>query len=140
MLSKSDEVILTDRLRNWGWWAADSNRIGGASVLWKMMKLYGEREQPKGPDEQEPPKPIDGIDAAIVNRAWQMLPESPLRYHTAKWVLAAHYCYPHTPQKHILRQLRINQQTYDQLLRLAKYLIFNRIEADASKRFATHEA
>lgn len=140
MLSKSDEEILTERLRNWGRWAADSNRIGGASVLWKMMKLYGEREQPKGPDEQEPPKPIDGIDAAIVNRAWQTLPESPLRYHTAKWVLAAHYCYPKLTVFRFCQCMKIRKREYEDLLRLARYMIYNRIDQHAAKNLAAHSS
>lgn len=143
MLSKSDEEILTERLRNWGRWAADNNHLTSSTLLWRMMKLYGEKEEGKReyPDEEkEPPHPIDIFDAVIVNRAWQYLPESPLRYKTAKWVLVAHYCYPHMPQAVALRRLRLNQKTYDQLLTMAKYLIFNLIEKDAAKRFATREA
>ena len=131
MLSKSDEEILTERLRNWGRWAADNNHLTSSTLLWRMMKLY---------EEKEPPHPIDIFDAVIVNRAWQCLPESPLRYKTAKWVLVAHYCYPHMPQAVALRRLRLNQKTYDQLLTMARYLIFNLIEKDAAKRFATREA
>ena len=44
------------------------------------------------------------------------------------------------PQSVALRQLRVNQKTYDQLLTMAKYMIFNLIEKDAAKRFATREA
>lgn len=143
MLLKSDEEILTERLRNWGRWAADNNHLTSSTLLWRMMKLYGEKEEGKReyPDEEKvPPHPIDIFDAVIVNRAWQCLPESPLRYKTAKWVLVAHYCYPHMPQAVALRRLRLNQKTYDQLLTMAKYLIFNLIEKDAAKRFATREA
>lgn len=142
MLSKSDEEILTDRLRNWGRWAADNRHMTSSTLLWRMMQLYGEKEVVRGVSEEqkEMPPPIDTIDAVIVNRAWQCLPESPLRYKTAKWVLVAHYCYPHMPQSVALRQLRVNQKTYDQLLTMAKYMIFNLIEKDAAKRFATREA
>lgn len=143
MLSKSDEEILTDRLRNWGRWAADNRHLTSSTLLWRMMKLYGEKEEGVRQyveEEKELPPPIDIYDAVIVNRAWQCLPESPLRYKTAKWVLVAHYCYPHMLQSVALRQLRVNQKTYDQLLTMAKYMIFNLIEKDAAKRFATREA
>lgn len=141
MLTRAEEEDLDDRLRNWGRWAADHGSVG-STLLWRMMQLYGEKEVVRGgPEEQkELPPPIDTIDAVIVNRAWQCLPESPLRYKTAKWVLAAHYCYPHMPQAVALRHLRVNQKTYDQLLTMAKYIIFNLIEKDAAKRFATREA
>ena len=143
MLSKNGEEILTDRLRNWGRWAADNKHLTSSTLLWRMMKLYGEKEEGGRQyveEEQELPPPIDIFDAIIVNRAWQGLPENPLRYKTAKWVLVAHYCYPHMPLRVALRHLRISQRTYDQLLTMARYMIFNRIEKDAAKRFATHEA
>ena len=143
MLSKSDEEILTDRLRNWGRWAADNHHLTSSTLLWRMMKLYGEKEEgvcQYVEEEKELTPPIDIFDAVIVNRAWQGLPENPLRYKTAKWVLVAHYCYPHMPLRVALRHLRISQRTYDQLLTMARYMIFNRIEKDAAKRFATHEA
>lgn len=141
MLSKSDEEILDDRLRNWGRWAADHGSVG-STLLWRMMQRYGKKD-PQDMKYEEPKEvipPLDPIDAVKVNRAWQSLPESPHRYHCAKWVVVAHYCYPHMPQAVALRYLRVNQKTYDQLLTIAKYMIFNLIEKDAAKRFATREA
>ena len=52
MLSKSDEGILDDRLRNWGRWAAD-RRPGGSSVLWRMMKRYRKPDKNDSPPEKE---------------------------------------------------------------------------------------
>ena len=141
MLTRAQEEDLDDRLRNWGRWAAD-RKLSGSSFLWRMMQKYGKKD-PQDMKYEEPKEvipPLDPIDAVKVNRAWQSLPESPLRYKTAKWVLAAHYCYPHMPQAVALRHLRVNQKTYDQLLTMAKYIIFNLIEKDAAKRFATREA
>lgn len=140
MLSKSDEGILDDRLRNWGRWAAD-RRPGGSSVLWRMMKRYGKPDKNDSPPEKEERNtmPVDVIDAIKVNRAWQGLPISPLRYETAKWVLVAHFCYPFMPRRIACRQLKISCADYDQLLKLAKYMIHNRIEHDAVKHLATSE-
>ena len=79
MLSKNDEEILTDRLRNWGRWAADNKHLTSSTLLWRMMQLYGEKEEGVRQyveEEKELPPPIDTIDAVIVNRAWQCLPES----------------------------------------------------------------
>lgn len=141
MLSKSDEDVLNDRLRNWGRWAADKHRVG-STLLWRMMKLYGEidkkEEQSNAHEHEERQEfiPVDENDAVIVNRAWQALPESPLRYHSAKWVLAAHFCYPYASQRMVCRQLKIDRRDYEELLNLAKYLIFNRIAYNASKRLS----
>lgn len=144
MLSKSDEEILDDRLRNWGRWAADKHRVG-STLLWRMMKLYGKKEKEDDDaqendvhenEERQEFIPVDENDAVIVNRAWQALPESPLRYHSAKWVLAAHFCYPYVSQRMVCRQLKIDRRHYETLLNLAKYLIFNKIAYNASKRLS----
>lgn len=145
MLSKSDEEVLDDRLRNWGRWAADRNKMMGCTLLWRMMRLYGKKEKEDSDaqendvhenEERQEFIPVDENDAVIVNRAWQALPESPLRYHSAKWVLAAHFCYPYASQRFVCRQLKIDRRDYEKLLNLAKYLIFNRIAYNASKRLS----
>lgn len=140
MLSKSDEETLDDRLRNWGRWASD-RRPTGSSFLWRMMKKYGKPDKNDVPPEKDekPTTPVDIIDAIKVNRAWQGLPISPLRYEAAKWVLVAHFCYPAMPRRIACRQLKIAVSDYDKLLRLAKYMIYNRIERDAAKHLATSE-
>ena len=143
MLSKSDEEILTERLRNWGRWAADHPHMGAASPLWWAMKLYGKKEKgslPKAPEEKQHAKPVDAIDASIVHRAWQGIPESPYRYHLAKWVLAYYYCYPRMPVRIACKKLKISKDDHDALMRLAKYYIFNRIEAHAAKRLVANES
>lgn len=142
MLSSSDENLLNGRLRNWGRWAADNPHVGSTSPLWRAMKLYGKEEEGnplKAPEEQQTPEPVDAIDAAIVHRAWQGLPESPRRYHIAKWVLAYYYCYPHMPNRIACKKLKIGKEEFDQLMRLAKYCIFKRIEAHAKQRMIANE-
>lgn len=134
MLAKSDEEILNDRLQNWGRWAADRPHAG-QNVLWRFMKLYG--EAPAEEEPQEHPPVLDEFDAVFVNRAWQGLPESPLRYKTAKWILAAHYCYPNLHTRWVCKQLHVGRKDYETLLTLAKYLIFNRLTNEASKRLAS---
>lgn len=132
MLSKSDEDILNERLKNWGRWICDGKRIG-TNMIYRLMMLYGERTDEK-PEEQAPTVEIDGADAVLVNRAWQGLPESPLRYKTAKWVLVAHYGYPDLSIGHACRLLRIRRQKeYEELLQTAKYMIFNRLVQHASR-------
>ena len=142
MLSKSDEDILNDRLRNWGRWAADRPNLYGSTLLWRMMQLYGE-DDPEAPKKapEEPPviEPIDIFDAVVVNRAWQSLPSRPYRYGKAKEVLVAHYCYPYVPIHIACRKLRIGVSEYVQLLTMAKYMIFNLIEKDAAKRLSASE-
>ena len=135
MLSKSDEDILDERLRNWGRWAADRKGCG-ASWLWVAMKRYG-KPDPKEKTYSEPESPkvaIDGADAVLVNRAWQGLPNEPLKYSRAKWVLVAHYGYPDLSIGHACRLLRIRRQKdYEELLQTAKYMIFNRLVQHASR-------
>lgn len=143
MLSKNDEDILNERLRNWGRWAQDHPRIYGTTLLWRMMKLYGQdvSEGPKTvPEELPVAEPIDVFDAILVNRAWQRLPSRPLRYGAAKRVLAAHYCYPFVPVRVACRKLKIGVKDYEELLQIAKYMIFNLIEKDAAKRLSVNES
>jgi hypothetical protein len=140
MLSKSDEDILNERLHNWGRWAAD-RKLSGSSFLWRMMQKYGKKD-PQDMKYEEPKEvipPLDPIDAVKVNRAWQSLPESPHRYHCAKWVVVAHYCYPNMLKRIACKQLHIGVKDYDQLLELAKYMLFNRLEQHASKRLSASD-
>lgn len=76
--------------RIWGAWAADRKHLG-VSVLYKMMRKYGDVERRLGNTARNE---VDLMDALLVNRAWQGLPNSPLRYKTTKWILVAHYAYP----------------------------------------------
>ncbi len=136
MLSKSDEDILDERLRNWGRWCATKRHIS-SNMIFRMMMLYGERE----PGDQvataeESYSPPDIQDALFVNRAWQRLPERPPRYQIAKRVLVAHYAFPGLPLYVACRQLGLRERDYWELLRLAKYMIFNRLEQHASKKLS----
>lgn len=73
MLSKSDEDILNERLRNWGMWAADKSSLYGSTILWRMMQLYGE----DGPDalKKAPEKPPDFL---------VLMPDGTLELHEVK--------------------------------------------------------
>ena len=143
MLTRAEEEDLDERLRNWGRWAADHGRVG-STLLWRMMKLFGkpdENDLPCGRDEDDSDMPpVDSADAILVERAWRALAESPLRYHTAKWVVAAHFCYPYASRRMVCKRLHINRSDYDVLLKIAKYMIFNRIAYQASKRLSAGEA
>ena len=139
MLGKSDEAILDERLRNWGRWAEDRKGCG-ASWLWSAMKRYGKpdpKEKSCQEDDRQPKVVIDSADAVLVNRAWQGLPNEPLKYERAKWVLVAQYCYPYVPVWVACRNLKINAQMYDELLGIAKYMMFNRLNQQASKMLAS---
>lgn len=136
MLSKSDEEILDDRLRNWGRWAYSHVGTRSSNPIWIMMQRYGKPE--KG--EKLPPPcewfpQIDLVDAMKVERAWRMLPVRPAKYELAKWCLVAQFCYPHLPQGKVLRTLRISQKTFEQLLKMGKYMLFNRLDPEATKRW-----
>lgn len=142
MLSKADDEILTERLRNWGRWAEDRPNLYGSTMLYRMMQLYGkdDPDSPKrAPEEDTPSEPIDIFDAIIVNRAWQALPTSPLRYGKAKMVLVVHYCYPDVPTYIACRKLKISHSDYEQLLKMARYMIFNRIEKNAPQRLSASD-
>lgn len=143
MLSKSDEEVLDDRLRNWGRWSAVTPSSDSNILYRKMVSV--------GTIKLEPSNgvvPIDHSDALLVNRAWQSLPEEPLRYFIAKRILVLHFCKPGITLEVACRKLRvvykgqeINRVTlkeYGRLLNLAKYMIFNRITYQASKHLVQH--
>lgn len=130
MLSKSDEEILIDRLRNWGRWAADRDHLK-ANVLYRMMVLAGEIIM-ESPELGK----IDDKDALEVQRAWAMLPQSPRRYLMAKWILAAHYAYPSISKGKLCRHNRIRLKEYDELLKMAQSMIFNKLEYMRAKKEA----
>ena len=95
----------------------------------RMMLLSGEIKL--SPLEQAK---VDLADALLVQRAWRSLPQNPPRYNTAKWVLAAHYAYPRLTVKRCCPGLHIRPREHEELLRLAKYMIFNRLCQHADKR------
>lgn len=134
MLSKSDEEILTDRLRNWGRWAAD-NRHSDTNWIYRMMLLSGEIKL----SENDGTK-VDLADALLVERAWKGLPQTPRRYFVAKWVLAAHYVYPKLTIFRFCQCMKIRKREYEDLLRLARYMIYNRIEQHAAKNLAANSS
>lgn len=141
MLSKSDEDLLNDRLRNWGRWSAVTPSVA-SNILYRCMVAVGEiKLEPVRSSE-----PIDHKDALLVNRAWQSLPEEPLRYFLAKRVMVIHYCQSRFPPQVACRKLRISYKgkqinritlkEYNALLTLGKYLMFNRITYHANKHLA----
>ena len=148
MLSKSDEDVLNDRLRNWGRWIAD-RRYPRSNMIYRLMVAAGQVVM-------EPTRAanIDRADAILVDRAWRMLPQNPIRYWAGKHALIAHYAYPTLPVRAFLdwiRQesriqfqlenpLRLNAKDYDLILKTARYEIFNLIEyGDRKKRLLQME-
>lgn len=134
MLSKSDEEILTERLRNWGRWAADSQH-SATNMIYRLMLLSGEIKL----SEDDGTK-VDLADALLVERAWKGLPQTPRRYLVAKWVLAAHYAYPKLSVLRFCQYMHIRKREYEDLLRLAHYMIYNSIEQHAAKNLAAHSS
>lgn len=134
MLSKSDEEILTERLRNWGRWAADSQH-SATNVIYRWMLLSGEIKL-----SDDDGTKVDLADALLVERAWKGLPQTPRRYLVAKWVLAAHYAYPRLTVQRFCQYMHIRKREYEDLLRLAHYMIYNRIEQHAAKNLAAHSS
>lgn len=134
MLSKSDEEILTDRLRNWGRWAAD-NQHSATNWIYRMMLLSGEIKL-SGSDGTK----VDLADALLIERAWKGLPQTPRRYFVAKWVLAAHYAYPKLSVLRFCQYMHIRKREYEDLLRLAHYMIYNCIEQHTAKNLVAHSS
>lgn len=134
MLSKSDEDILNERLHNWGRWAAD-NRHSSTNWIYRMMLLSGEIKLSLDDGAK-----VDLTDALLVERAWKGLPQKPYRYYVAKWVLAAHYAYPKLSVLRFCQYMRIRKREYEDLLRLARYMIYNRIDQHAAKNLAAHSS
>lgn len=141
MLSKSDEEILNERLRNWGRWAS-ARRHARSTIIYRMMVQAGEIKLE--PSDQY--RQIDIFDALLVDRAWRMLAQCPARYWIAKWALVAHYAFPWLTVRSFLvwvrketriqfgHEIRINDQDYDILLETAKYQMFNLLNQHAAKR------
>lgn len=141
MMTQSDEAILDDRLRNWGRWIAD-RRYPRSNMIYRLMVAAGEIKL-----EPRRALNIDHADAILVDRAWRMLPQNPIRYWAGKHALIAHYAYPTLPvrafldwirqesqiQFHLERPLRLNQKDYDVILKTARYEIFNLIEYRSRK-------
>lgn len=134
MLSKSDEEILTERLRNWGRWAAD-NQHSATNWIYRMMLLSGEIKLSVSDGTK-----VDLADALLIERAWKGLPQTPRRYFVAKWVLAAHYVYPKLTVFRFCQCMKIRKREYEDLLRLAHYMIHNRIEQHAAENLAAHSS
>lgn len=132
MLSKSDEEILIDRLQNWGHWAADRTHEK-SNILYRMMVLAGEITF----DPPDSSFKVDPIDALEVQRAWAMLPQSPQRYLMAKWILAAHYAYPSISKGKLCKHKRLRFREYDELLKMAQQMIFNKLEYIKAKKEAS---
>lgn len=140
MMTKSDEEALDDRLRNWGRWAYSHVGSRSPNPIWTMMQRYGKPEKgEKLPPPREWFPQIDVVDAMKVERAWSMLPVRPPKYALAKWCLVAQFCYPHLPQHKVLHILRIGQKTFDQLLKMSKYMIFCRLEQHVGKKLTCLE-
>jgi hypothetical protein len=134
MLSKNDEEILTDRLRNWGRWAADSQH-SATDMIYRLMLLSGEIKL-----SDDDGTKVDLADALLVERAWKGLPQTPRRYLVAKWVLAAHYAYPRLSVFRFCQYMHIRKREYEDLLRLAHYMIYNRLDQHAAKNLAAHSS
>lgn len=133
MLSKSDEDALDDRLKNWGRWIS-GRRVSRTNMIYRLMVAAGEVQL-----DPVVPSKIDIADALLVDRAWRMLPQQPIRYWAAKNTLIAHFAFPQLSVRSFcdwVRQesriqyrsqhpLRINAKDYEVLLKIAKYEIFN---------------
>ena len=144
MLSQEEEQALNDRLRNWGRWIA-GRQVSRTNMIYRLMLAAGTVEA-----DPVIPSRVDLADAILVNRAWCMLPQQPIRYWAAKNALIAHYAYPTLPirafcdwvrkesrlQFGLDHALRLREKDYDALLELAKYEIFNLIERNARKKLA----
>lgn len=143
MLSKNDEEVLDDRLRNWGRWAL-GRKHARSTMIYRMMVSAGEIKL----EAPNPARQIDLFDALLVNRAWGMLAQTPYRYWVAKWALVAHYVFPWMSVRSFLdwvrkeskrrygREIRLHEKDYEVLLATAKYQIFNLINQHASKKLA----
>lgn len=134
MLAKSDEEILNDRLQNWGRWAADSQH-SATNLIYRLMLLSCEIKL-----SDDDGTKVDLSDALLVERAWKGLPQKPRRYLVAKWVLAAHYAYPRLTVSRFCQYMHIRKREYEDLLRLAHYMIYNRIEQHAAKNLAANSS
>lgn len=146
MLTKCDEDVLNDRLRNWGRWAL-GRKHARSTMIYRMMVSAGEIKI----EHPNPARQVDLFDALLVNRAWGMLAQNPYRYWVAKWTLVAHYVFPWMPVRSFLdwvrkeskrrygHEIRLREKDYEILLATAKYQIFNLINQHASKRLACYE-
>lgn len=134
MLTRAEEEDLDDRLRNWGRWAADSQH-SATNLIYRLMLLSCEIKL-----SDDDGTKVDLSDALLVERAWKELPQKPYRYYVAKWVLAAHYAYPRLTVQRFCQYMHIRKREYENLLRLAHYMIYNRIEQHAAKNLAAHSS
>lgn len=133
MISKTDEDALDDRLKNWGRWIA-GRKVSRTTMIYRLMVAAGEVQL-----DPAVPSKIDMADALLVDRAWRMLPQQPIRYWAAKNTLIAQFAFPQLSvrafcdwvrqesriQFHLQHPLRLNSKDYEVLLKIAKYEIFN---------------
>ena len=118
-----EEAELEDRLENWGRWARGTPNVGRSSLL----RVIESNPENVILDEETP---IDSLDALEVNRAWMLLPTSPMRYLKAKMLIGRLYAYPHVDPVHDLRkfcQISIHRREIDELLSLAKKMMANNL-------------
>lgn len=143
MLSKSDEEVLNDRLRNWGRWSAVTPAVA-SNILYKQMVAAGTIKL----EPSNSVVPIDHTDALLVNRAWQSMAEEPLQYFVAKRVLVLHFCRPDLPPDVACRKIklkykgqcvnRLTLKEYNSLLTFGKRIIFNRIMCQTQSHLVRH--
>ena len=126
MLSKSEDEVVTERLKNWGRAIADHPRRRPSPLYWLRIAAAvadGSREATNQYIDD-----IDWKDAEVVNKAWRTLPERPERYRKAKRILALWYAFPNAPRWMVRRELRIPDRQLQFFLDMGKEMIWAKLQ------------
>lgn len=132
----TEDKILEERLLNWGRWNRSPKRQGRSPICAVMegMPYTGvEACEPEVPDASGDVLPsVDVLDALLVQRAWQRLPNGPDRYRKAKLLVGVAYCYSGSFERmrQILRKhfwINIRGREFDQLLSMGRTMVRNNL-------------
>ena len=123
------DPVLNDRLINWARCYRDRPKAH-ATMLARMIALYGVQEE--GEDERQEPEaaPVDGKDAALVERAL-CSPIFPERYQLLFCVL---YLRPEIPVGRLRKAMHLQSRGFEDEVRKAGVMLSNVIEFYARDR------
>ena len=126
MLSKSEDDVITERLKNWGRAIADHPYRRTSPLYWLRLAAAVADGSRSGGGYIDS---IDWKDAEIINTAWRKLPERPERYRKAKRILALWYAYPGLHRRMVSRILHIPDRHLEFFLAMGKEMLYQRLES-----------
>lgn len=125
MLSRDEDLIITERLTNWGRAIADHRHARTSPLYW--LRIASAIAEGGRIGSSSPLPDIDYADAEEINRAWRKLPERPERYRKAKHILVLWFATPGSTRRLICNTLQIHGNHIQLFLDMGKELLYGNI-------------